>query len=185
MPTFEVEFRAVFDEQKHRELNSFLQEHGTDLGADDKRVWFFVMPDKLLKVTHNTSRHTAKVTLKLTKIGHGSSFEEIEFVIPENEVATAVRLFTSLGHDYLLEPTILRHNFEFDGVEIALKYSKSWGYHAELEIVVDDMAKKPEAEHKIAEFAEKLGLTLMDDEELRAFTDQIEANYVHPEEAAS
>lgn len=183
MTQYEIEFRCVFDEAKHKDLSTFLQEKATDLGADDKRVWFFVMPDRLLKVTHNTSKQTAKVTLKLTKIGHGSSFEEIEYSIPENDAEKAVHLFKSLGHDYLLEPTILRHNYEYKGVEIAVKYSKSWGYHAELEILVDDLEKKDQAERTILEVAKELGLKLMSDEELGAFTNAIETSYVHPPEA--
>lgn len=183
MAQYEIEFRCVFDEAKHKDLNTFLQENSTDLGADDKRVWFFVMPDRLLKVTHNISKQTAKVTLKLTKIGHGSSFEEIEYSISESDVEHAIRMFTSLGHDYLLEPTILRHNYEYKGVEIAVKYSKSWGYHAELEILVDDLEKKDEAERVISEVAKELDLKIMSDEELKAFTNTIETNYVHPPEA--
>src|SRR5579871_3942054 len=113
--TYEIEFRALLSKEKYQDLLLFLGKNAEDLGADDKRVWFFIMPDKLLKVTHNISQRSGKITLKLTKIGTGSSFEEIEFPIAENDITKSVELFSALGHDYLLEPTILRHNFMYKG----------------------------------------------------------------------
>src|SRR3989344_7689458 len=97
----EIEYRSRFSKKKYSALSKFLYLHAKDLGTDDKRVWFFVMPDKLLKVTHNISSKSGKITLKLTKIGRGSHFEEIEFPIPEKAIERAIQLFTSLGYKYL------------------------------------------------------------------------------------
>lgn len=176
----EVEFRAKFSKSKYDKLLKFLSLHGKDLGADDKRVWFFVMPDKLLKVTHNISSKSGKITLKLTKIGKGSNFEEIEFPIGEESVRLAVRLFTELGYKYLLEPEILRHNFLFKGVEIAVKYSKTWGYHLELEVHIESLKQKSMAEEKIIKVAEELGVTIMSEEKLWEFTQNVEKTYKNP-----
>lgn len=181
----EVEFRSRFDKKKYDELLKFLTKEAKDLGADDKRVWFFVMPDQLLKVTHNISKKTAKVTLKLTKIGYGSSFEEIEFPIDPKDVEKAVTVFTAIGHDYLVEPTILRRDFEYKGVELALKYSKTWGYHLELEVLVNAIEHQQSAETKIKEVAAELNIEIMSEKELREFTGNIEATYVNPTELAS
>ena len=181
-PAYEIEFRALLTEQKYQDLLAHLAKTATDLGADDKRVWFFVMPDKLLKVTHNISQKSGKITLKLTKIGAGSSFEEIDIPIAEGDISKSVQLFSELGHEYLLEPTILRHNFLYQGVELALKYSKSWGFHMELEVMITDQAERDEAEQKIRSVAEELDVRIMTDAELRAFTDNIEKNYVPPKE---
>ncbi len=176
----EVELRARFNEEVYTKLLKNLQEKAKDLGTDDKRVWFFVMSDKLLKVTHNVSKQSGKITLKLTKIGHGNSFEEIEFPIDADDIEKAVQLFTLLGHNYLVEPTILRHDFEYKGVEIAVKYSKTWGYHAEFEILTDSKDNEAVAEQQIRAVAEELGIALMTEEELRAFTQNIEATYINP-----
>lgn len=178
----EVEFRSRFDKAKYDEVLDFLKRSAKDLGADDKRVWFFVMPDKLLKVTHNTSKRTAKITLKLTKIGHGSSFEETEFPIDEQDVEKAVNVFTAIGHKYLVEPTILRHDFEYKGVELAIKYSKTWGYHLELEILIGSKDQEKETEKKIRVVADELGVEIMSEEELLKFTQDVEATYVNPTE---
>lgn len=173
----ELEYRAKFSKKKHEELHKFLSANAKDLGADDKRVWFFVMPDKLLKVTHNISSQSGKITLKLTKIGKGSHFEEIEFPIAEQSLETAIKLFTSLGHKFLFEPKILRHNFLYKGVELALKYSKTWGYHLELEVMISSLVQKEQADKKIFDVARELGISIMSEDELWAFTQNVEKTH--------
>ena len=180
MKNIELEYRARFSKKKYDALFKFLRSHAKDLGADDKRVWFFVMPDKLLKVTHDISSKSGKITLKLTKIGRGSHFEETEFPISEKSVETAVKLFAKLGHKYLLEPKILRHNFFYKGVEVALKYSKTWGYHLELEIMISSVKQKERAKKKIFSIAEELGVSLMSEKELWQFTQHVEKTYENP-----
>lgn len=176
----EVEFRARFSKKKYDELLKFLSINAEDLGTDDKRVWFFCLPDRLLKVTHNISRKSGKITLKLTKIGKGNHFKEIEFSVAEESVETAVQLFVNLGYDYLFEPIILRHNFLYKGVELALKYSKTWGYHLELEIMISSIIQKERAEKKILGVAKELGVTTMSEEELWEFTQNVEKTYQNP-----
>lgn len=176
----EVEFRSRFSKEKYDQLLKFLLKNAQDLGTDDKRVWFFVLPDKLLKVTHNISSKSGKITLKLTKIGKGSNFEEIEFPTAEESVEPAIKLFTRLGHKCLFEPIILRHNFLFKGVELALKYSKTWGYHLELEIQISSLRQKKETEKRILGVAEELGVTVMSEDELWEFTQNVEKTYKNP-----
>lgn len=176
----ELEYRARFTKKKYQELFKFLLSHAQDLGADDKRVWFFVLPDKLLKVTHNISSQSGKITLKLTKIGQGSHFKEIEFPISEQSIKPAIQIFTNLGYKYLVEPTILRHNFLYKDIEIALKYSKTWGYHLELEIMISSLKQKQSASKKIFDLAAELKISLMSEKELREFTQDIEKTYKNP-----
>lgn len=180
MKNIEIEYRSRFSKAKYNKLLKFLSEKARDLGADDKKVWFFTMPEKLLKVTHNISLKSGKITLKLTKIGKGTHFEEIEFPIKEESVKPAIQLFTKLGYKYLLEPEILRHNYSYKGVELALKYSKTWGYHLELEIVIDSLKLKAEAERKINLVAKELGVSLMSERELWEFTQEVERTYKNP-----
>lgn len=177
----EVEFRSRFSKEKYEQLLAFLSKNAKDLGADDKRVWFFVMPEKLLKVTHNVSKKNGKITLKLTKIGYGSTFEEIELPIAENDVENAVKIFTEIGHEYLFEPVILRHDFEYKGVELAIKFSKSWGYHLELEILLSSKDDVEPAEKQIRQVAKELEIDIMTEKELQEFTQNIEAAYIMPQ----
>lgn len=173
----EVEFRSIFSKSRYDELASFLNRNAKSLGEDDKDVYFFIFPDKLLKVVNNVSKKTAKVVLKLTKIGQGSAFEEIEVPISPADIGNAVRIFTFLGCDNIMRSFQQRHNYLYKGVELALKYSDHWGYHLELEIVINDSQKKEEAEAKISIVAEELGVHLMSNQELKEFTDKAEADY--------
>lgn len=180
MKQIEIEYRARFSKKKHDELVLFLRGHAKDLGQDDKRIWFFVMPDKLVKVTHDVLKKRGKITLKLTKIGRGTHFEEIEFFIEEGAIDSAVALFSGLGYRYLYEPKILRHDFLYKGVEIALKYSKTWGYHTELEILINILKDKKVSDKKIRDVAGELGVDIMTEQELRDFTGNIEKTYKNP-----
>jgi len=174
----EIELRSVFDRKKHNELKEFLGKNAEDLGEDDKDVFFFLLPDKITKATHNVSKKTAKIVIKLNRIGRGTSdFEEIEIPINPSDFDKAVKLFSALPFDQIQNSYQKRHNYLLDGVEIALKWTESWGYHMELEIVVDDVAKREEAENKIRKVAEKLGVQIMSEEELKDFTKKIDENY--------
>ena len=174
----EIELRSVFDEKKYNELKEFLGKNAEDLGEDDKDVFFFLLPDKITKATHNVSKKTAKIVIKLNRIGRGTSdFEEIEIPINPSDFDKAVKLFSALPFDQIQNSYQKRHNYLLDGVEIALKWTESWGYHMELEIVVDDVAKREEAENKIRKVAEKLGVQIMSEEELKDFTKKIDENY--------
>ena len=174
----EIELRSVFDRKKHNELKEFLGKNAEDLGEDDKDVFFFLLPDKITKATHNISKKTAKIVIKLNRIGRGTSdFEEIEIPINPSDFDKAVKLFSALPFDQIQNSYQKRHNYLLDGVEIALKWTESWGYHMELEIVVDDVAKREEAENKIRKVAEKLGVQIMSEEELKDFTKKIDENY--------
>lgn len=70
-----------------------------------------------------------------------------------------------------------RHNFLFKGVEIAMKFSEDWGYHAELEIVVNKLVEKEDAEKRIRAVAKELGLNLMTEVELWEHTQKVQAKY--------
>ncbi|OGZ63892.1 MAG: hypothetical protein A3A98_01230 [Candidatus Staskawiczbacteria bacterium RIFCSPLOWO2_01_FULL_40_39] len=170
----EIEHRARFSKEERDQLLSFLQENGKDIGEDDKNVYFFTLPDKLLKVTDNISKNTAKITGKMGRIGEGSGFEEIEFPIERTDVLKAVELFKKFGFTNVHDSFQSRHNFEYKDVEIALKYSEMWGYHAEFEIVIDDETKKGVADQKIMSVAKELGVRLMTEEELKVFIRQKE-----------
>ncbi|MGX1755832.1 hypothetical protein ACWIG5_02760 [Streptomyces lydicus] len=175
----EIEMRARFDKETRDQLVDRLERDGEDLGPDDKHIYFYVLPDQLLKVTDNTAAGTAKITLKGSKIGQGAAFAETEFAIAPADVGAAVKLFNALGFEGAMhEASNLRHNFRFDGVEIAVKWSEAWGYHAEFEVLLDDDAPdaaRAEAAAKITDVANELGVTLMTEQELAEFTAAFEA----------
>jgi len=115
--------------------------------------------------------------LKLTKIGQGSGFEEVEIPISQNDVEKAVKLFEALGLNEVQRSFQKRHNYLYKEIEIALKYSDAWGYHMELEKIVGDKNSVPEAERQIREIASEFGAHIMTDEELKEFTEKKDKEY--------
>ncbi|MCD6225989.1 hypothetical protein J7J95_02855 [bacterium] len=106
-----------------------MDQNAEDLGPDDKNILFFILPDKLLKVVDNKPKRTAKIVLKLNKIGKGSDFEETEIPIDPSQVEKVVTMFKKLGFTEVQESSQKHHNYRYKDVEIALKWSKVWGYH--------------------------------------------------------
>ncbi|AZK95499.1 MULTISPECIES: CYTH domain-containing protein [Streptomyces] len=175
----EIEMRARFSPHAHDRLVGRLRRDGEDLGPDDKRIHFYVLPDRLLKVTENVSTRTAKVSLKDSRIGRGPAFAETEFAIAPADVDTAVRLLDGLGFAAARhEAFTRRHNFRYDGVEIAVKWSEAWGHHAEFEVLLEDdapEAARTAAVERITGVAAGLGVELMTEAELAEFTAAFEA----------
>lgn len=175
----EIELRARFDKETHDQLISRLEQAGEDLGCDDKHIYFYVLPDKLLKVTDNTAAGSAKITLKDSKIGQGVAFPETEIAIAREDVPAAVRIFNALGFEGDMHDAFnQRRNFRFRGVEIAVKWSDAWGHHAEFEVLLGDDASQAaidEATARITAAADELGVVLMSEQELADFTAAFEA----------
>lgn len=171
----EIEFRAIFGENDFCRLKEYLDKNAKNLGEDDKDVFFFIMPDKLLKVVDNISKNNAKLVLKLNKIGKGSDFEETEIPIEQELINDFVKVLTALGFTKnIMRSFQKRQNYVYKGVEVALKYSEIWGYHLELEIMVADIKEKEQAEKRIREVANDLNIKLMTDQELAEFTKKAE-----------
>lgn len=177
MKQIEVEFRALLTEEDYNILLNFLKKNGKDLGPDDKDVYFFIYPDKLLKVVNNISRNNAKLVLKLNKIGNGSDFEEVEVPFNPADFEKVVKMAKIIGSDEIQNSFQKRHNFIYKDVEFAVKHTDTWGFHVELEILINDKTKHKAAEEKMYKLAEELGLKIMSDPELKEFTKKIDENY--------
>lgn len=179
----EVERRAIIDEAKYNELADYLSREGEDLGEDDKDVMFFVYPDKLLKVVNNISKQTAKIVYKSNRIGNDSALEEIEVTIPPSEFEEAVKLFSVLDYETKIPSFQKRHNYLYRGVEFALKYSEHWGFHLEMEIMIEKREQKDEALSRIEGVAIELNIKLMNNDEIKALTDKIETEFATSKKA--
>ncbi|MBP8591555.1 MAG: CYTH domain-containing protein [Patescibacteria group bacterium] len=174
----EIELRSLLDKRKYVALKKFLDTNAKSLGKDDKDVYFFLLPDRIVKAVKNISQKTAKIVIKLNRLGRGrSDFEEIEIPISPLDFDKAVKLFSSLRFDQIQNSYQTRQNYLYEGVEIALKHTDSWGYHMELEVIIDDLSKKNEAERKIYQVANKLGVKIMTEEEITEFAQKIDAQY--------
>ena len=175
MAKIEIEYRSIVSKKDYERIMNFLKKNAQDLGEDDKDSSFYILDKKLLKVVKNVSKNTAKITLKLQEVGDGSGKEEFEYIIPIESVDTAKEVFKNLGFTERIDSYQKRHNFTYKGVEFAVKYSKDWSYHIEMEILIDTEDGRSNAESKIKEIAEELGIKLMTDEEQKRLVKEIRA----------
>jgi len=172
---FEVEFRARFDQKKFNTLKDYLDKNAECLGENNKDCYYYIFPDKLLKVVNNVSKGTAKISLKLNHIGNGAIFREIEVYFSSQQFNTAKQLIDSLNLPAkIMHGPQQRIDYRYKNCEIALKYSDAWGYHLEIEQVVETKGEQLKAEKIIREVASDLGVKLMSEEELKEFTQNAE-----------
>lgn len=173
---YEIEHRAVLIETAYAELAEKLAREATLLGTDDKEVSYYIFPDKLLKVVRNISKGTAKLSLKLTALGAGSSFQEFEVPFPEDSFEMMKSICEKISvPDQVISGTQKRTNYEYKGVEVALKWSEDWGYHAEFEVMISDLSEKETADARIRDAAKALSVPLMTEEEVGAFSADVRA----------
>lgn len=175
--SIELEYRACISEEDFLRLREFLSENGRTIGNDNKDTYFFIWSDKVIKVVFNKESGKAKISLKPGRIGEQSHFNEIELKIDANEAEKAVELFKILNPEDIQFVYQFRTNYEYKGIEIALKYTRSWGFHLELEIMLTDLDEKDAATNKILEVADELGLRIMENSELAEYTAKIDSGY--------
>ena len=171
---YEIEHRALLTEESYNALAEKLAREAKLLGSDDKEVSYYIFPDKLLKVVRNISKGTGKLSLKLNTLGTGSSFQEFEVPFPEDSFEMMKSICDNISApEQVITGTQKRTNYEYQGVEIALKWSEDWGYHAEFEIMINDLSEKEAVDARIRDAAKALSVPLMTDEEVKAFITEV------------
>lgn len=139
-----------------------------DLGENDTENIFYLGDGFQLKVARLLSKNKAKLALKPRELGADFS-HEIEVHFSLEEAADAERMMDVLLAGRTKLPTAQkRHDYLLDGVEIAAKHSDDWGYHAELEVMVEEESKVAAALWRIEEVAKRLGVRTMTKEEAAA-----------------
>jgi adenylate cyclase class IV len=171
----EIEKRGFLTEEKYNWIIDFLGKNGKSLGTDDKDVVYYIYPDKLLKVVNNISKGNAKITLKMNKVGEGSVFPETEIFFDQKDFDRVKYIFDTIAKpEKVMVGIQKRKNFEYKGCEFAIKWSEAWGFHFEIEKVVSEKSEVEEAEKKLHNIANELGIKILTEEELKEFTKKAE-----------
>lgn len=162
----EVEKLALFNEASHKALIQKLIALGaTDLGENHTSSIFYLGNGYQLKVTAQHSKNKAKIALKPREFGADFS-HEYEIVFSEDQIDTAEKMMDILmGRSPKIPTKQDRHDYLLEEVEIAVKYSADWGYHAEFEQIVEEPEEVDAALERIHAIAKKLGVTLLTKEE--------------------
>lgn len=173
----EIEKRGLLTKQQYNKLLEFFEKKGEDLGADDKDVIYYIFPDKLLKAVNNISKGNAKISLKMNKIGEGSVFPETEVHFPKEDFEKIKLILAKVVNPtQVMEGVQKRRNFIYKECEFAVKWSKEWGYHFEVEKVVGNKDLVKEAEKQLGIVAQELEIKIMTEQELKDFTRKAEEN---------
>lgn len=173
----EIEKRGFLTEEKYNQLIEFFLKNAKNLGQDDKDVIYYIYPDKLLKAVHNISKKNAKISLKMNKIGEGSVFPETEVIFPEKDYEKIKFILDNTTNpEKVMSGIQKRINFVYKDCEFAIKWSKEWQYHFEVEKLVNDESLVADAEKELNSVAEELGIRIMTEDELKEFTKKAEEN---------
>lgn len=173
----EIEKRGFLTEEQYNNLLDYFKKNSQFLGEDDKYVVYYIYKDKLLKAVKNISKGNAKISLKMNKIGNGSVFPETEVVFSENDYEKIKFILDTVSTpEKIMSGIQKRKNFFYKKCEFSVKWSEEWGYHFEVEKVVNSEKEAHQAEADLEEVSKELGIKILTEEELKKFTEKAEKN---------
>jgi predicted adenylyl cyclase CyaB len=125
----EVEVRSFISAKKYRELDEFFMNQGVFLGEDIQETIYFSAPVDLRVQKNKTG---TKVWVKQGAM-HDESREELEIWCQMQDYSTLLTLFEWLGFRRVVGWWRKRKSFQWQGVLVALDYTKKYGHILELE----------------------------------------------------
>lgn len=137
MKNIEVEVRSFINESKYHHLIDFFEQHAKFVKEDTQTTHYFTW-DHDLRIQKNN--FFSKIWMKKWQI-HDNYREEIEIKFDKEEFEKLEQLFISLWYD--IEITRLRNRLQFDrdGIDVSLDFTKWYWYIIELEILTTDLEK--------------------------------------------
>ena len=176
----EVEIRGLLTEVEHKNICDFLDLNGTGKEVDDRKTTFFIMPDKTLKISNKISRNTAKISLKIGDIVKDISQTEYEVSIDPVDFNITEEIFKNLGFNQIQHTEQKRINYNYLGIEFAIKWSIDWGFHFEMEKMTSNQNEVESIRLELEQLASNLKLTVMTEEEFGKRCLEIDAKYNAP-----
>lgn len=138
MKNIECEIRSFITPEKYRELLNFFSDQCGASEKDVQTTYYFGAPEDLrIQLNNNFS----KIWLKKGKI-HDEHREEIEIRGEKQDFEKMEKLFLALGYDIAIKWFRERRAFKWDDIDVALDYTRGYGYIVELEKMSDE-------EHKV------------------------------------
>lgn len=175
---YECEVRGFFaDEQRFEQILAELSLQADRVEADNRETIFFMLENATLKVAVQNDKGKAKIAYKQGDIVRSMAQREIELAIKPEEAHAAVELFQLLGFTDIQNTVQKRTNLFFGDIEVAMKWSKDWGYHFEAETIVKKEGDVPGGLKKLQEFCEKQNLAIMSEEEFEVFRQKVDAQH--------
>lgn len=164
---YEYEERAFLTEEQFLFVKEKLDTIATNKEVDNKMSYFFVLPDVNLSIASST--HKSVIKYKGGQLGLGNGFEELEVPIPLESLQDSIQLFSTLLKVKPQFSEQFRINYDLsNNIEVALKYTQTWGFHLEIEKTYEHTAnlddEKQKAKRELDEIATQLKISFIDDE---------------------
>ena len=137
MKNIEVELRSFVDEERYHQLINFFDQKAKFLKEDNQITHYFTW-DYDLRIQKNN--YFSKIWMKKWEL-HDDHREEIEIKFDKEDFEKLQQLFLSLWYE--IEITWIRKRLQFDrdGIEVSIDYTKWYWYIIELEILSTDLEK--------------------------------------------
>lgn len=134
----EVEIRSFVSKEKYMELIGRLKKEGEFLGEDYQETYYFDAKEDL-RIQRNN--FFSKIWMKRGKI-HDSQREEIEIKFDRSDFEKLERIFLALGFSVSVKWFRKRHAFKWQDIDVAIDFTKGYGYIIELEKMADEKEKE-------------------------------------------
>lgn len=125
----EVEVRSFISEKQYNELLAFMQKNAKLIKKDNQITYYF-SGDNDLRIQKND--FFSKIWLKKGNI-HDPHRKEIELKFEKEKFEQLEKLFLSLGYTVDIKWFRKRHSFSWNNIDVAIDFTKGYGYIIELE----------------------------------------------------
>lgn len=177
LKNIEVEIRGLLNNQEYKDLIDFLDKNGTNKELDNRNTVFFIIPGKTLKVSQQIDKNITKIALKMGDIVKDDAQTEYEIFFTLEQYDIAVNIFKNLGFNDIQITTQKRVNYMYKGASFSIKWSKDWGYHFEIDTVINEEQSIDDTKKKLLKLARSLNLSIMNEEEFGRRCAEIDAKH--------
>lgn len=125
----EVEVRSFISIKQYNELIAFMQKNAKLIKKDNQITYYF-SGDSDLRIQKND--FFSKIWLKKGNI-HDPHRKEIELKFDKEKFEQLEKLFLSLGYIVDIKWFRKRHLFNWNNIDVAIDFTKGYGYIIELE----------------------------------------------------
>ena len=128
-----IEIRSFFTQEKYHELLDYFKKEVDFLGEENQKTYYFDTPEDL-RIQKNDNY--SKIWMKKGKL-HDDHREEIEIKFDTEQFKELEKLFLGLGFEVEIKWFRKRNSFKWQGVDVAIDYTKGYGYIIEFEKMSD------------------------------------------------
>ncbi len=146
----EVEIRTFITKEKYEELLDFFKKEGSFINEDEQETYYFDSEEDL-RIQKN--KFFSKIWMKKGKI-HDEQREEIEVKCKKEDFENLEKIFLAAKLNISIKWLRKRINFKWQEIDVAVDYTKGYGYILELEKIANEENK----EEILKELKEKLAL---------------------------